>query len=119
MKKKHLKDAAEIVLAGIDAVDPVDGPRMFPSSAPMTGGRRKRQFTAIYRGEPVEITVRAPRPGPPPDTWTVYASGGEYQVTAGDVCGAAEQYLDRHPGETVLAVVADAMSPGLVVKENP
>jgi hypothetical protein len=71
VKKKHLTAAAEIVHAGIDAVDPVEGPRMIPASEPIRSEGKTCRFNAFYRGHTVEVTVR-PAPGPFP----ILAAGG-------------------------------------------
>jgi hypothetical protein len=67
MKKKHLTDAAEIVYAGIDAVDPDGGPRMFPVGPIAQPRRKRRRFLAVYRGQRVEITIRPAGPVGGPD----------------------------------------------------
>jgi hypothetical protein len=62
VKKKHLTGAAEIVYAGIDAIDPVEGPRMFPVGPIAKPRRNRRRFLAIYRDQRVEITIRPAGP---------------------------------------------------------
>ena len=53
MKKKHVLDAAEIVYSGIDAIDPVEGPRMAPL------GPIIKDDTRTFRFGPVEVTELA------------------------------------------------------------
>lgn len=61
MKKKQMADAADIVYAGIDAIDPVDGPRMAPVGPVIKDDARTFRFLALYRDEYVEVTVNPAR----------------------------------------------------------
>jgi len=61
VKKKHMLDAAEIVYAGIDAIDPVEGPRMSPLGPVIKDDTRTFRFLALYRDERVEVTVTPAR----------------------------------------------------------
>lgn len=52
------------------------------------------------------------------DSWTVFASSGEYTELAEDAMAALTQFTATHPDDYVQAVVNDLMTPGLVLAEN-
>lgn len=52
------------------------------------------------------------------DTWTIWASSGEYPETAESAIIAVAQFMTRRPDDFVSAVVCNAMQPPLVLAEN-
>jgi hypothetical protein len=51
------------------------------------------------------------------DTWTVYASSGEYQVAATGIAAALAAFTREHGNDDfVAAIVSDGMQPRLVLE---
>ena len=67
----------------------------------------------MYFSDPAEVASHIVGP---PDTWTIYASSGEYQETAEDCTAALAQFIARRPDDWVSAVVCDGMQPPLVIQ---
>ena len=60
-----------------------------------------------------------PRNTPALDTWTVYASSGEYQVTSATLGHAYLDFIETRPDDFVSAIACDAMEPALVLADEP
>jgi hypothetical protein len=63
------------------------------------------------------MTGEYDNPGPM-DTWTVYASSGEYPVPAESAGHAFLRFTERHPDDYVSAIVNDAMRPRLILEDG-
>jgi hypothetical protein len=53
------------------------------------------------------------------DSWTIFASSGEYQELAEDATSALAQFIARRPDDYVSAIANDLMTPRLVLEQEP
>lgn len=51
------------------------------------------------------------------DTWTVWASSGEYSVAGETIGHAYLTWMESHHDDFVLAITCDAMEPPLILRE--
>lgn len=52
------------------------------------------------------------------DSWTVYASSGEYHVAARTLAEVANTFTADHPDDSMLAITCDAMEPALKLADE-